>query len=63
MLIGPRWPQRQSKIYLIKDQYVMGGAGFGGFLDLREKLFFLSQNTGGCVATADRVFFIFEKHL
>jgi len=36
------------------------GQGFRGFLDLRGKIFFLSRNTWGCLATADRVFlFIF----
>jgi hypothetical protein len=42
--------------FKIKHLIVTDYKGFGGFLDLREKIFFLSRNTGGCLATVDRVF-------
>ena len=61
----PRLPHIQSTglwpAYLteLRCRCVWVGQGFGGFLDLRGKIFFLSRNTRGCLATADRVFLYF----
>jgi len=39
------------------------GQGFGGFLDLREKVFFLMQCTGAVLPPAGRVFYETFCHL
>jgi hypothetical protein len=41
----------------------IGEQEFKGFLDLREKIFFLSRNTGGCLAIADRVLKVERFHM
>jgi hypothetical protein len=37
------------------------GQSFGGFLGLREKVFFLSTVSGGCVILRVEFFYIYHK--
>jgi len=54
-------PKHRSKASLVSRELrchcVWVGQRFGGFLDQREKVFFLSTMTGGCLIPAGRVFF------
>ena len=52
-------PGRWSFSHGLRCHCVWVGQGFGGFLDLREKVFFLIQCPGAVLPPAGRVFFFF----